>query len=157
MGAEFHPIFLHPLFLPIISRDSLFQPIFRNKVTQSPLPAGLRFSTFGYSDSSASSPPSLPPGLTNFGASLPRDASSCQHHPHHNNRSFRSSISQTSDGSDNSSNVMVNSIDRQQQKRFIIKKDESTSTVSSAGQQQQVMSSDMRKSAPDVVIISGCS
>ncbi|GAB0094503.1 Neuropilin and tolloid-like protein 2 [Sergentomyia squamirostris] len=31
------------------TRESLFQPIFRNKVTQSPIPSGeIRFSTFGY-------------------------------------------------------------------------------------------------------------
>lgn len=142
-------------------RESLFQPIFRNKVTQSPLPAGVRFSTFGYSDSSTPSPPSLPPGLSKFPSSNSRENSSCQHHPHHHHyrNLLSTSLSQTSEGSDNSSGMgTTNASDRQ--KRFIIKKDEATSTAGMGNQQQeqqQVMSSEMRKSAPDVVIISGCS
>ncbi|XP_055682051.1 tolloid-like protein 2 [Lutzomyia longipalpis] len=44
------------------TRESLFQPIFRNKVTQSPIPSSeIRFSTFGYNS---------PPAMSNIGHEL---------------------------------------------------------------------------------------
>jgi hypothetical protein len=126
----------------LFNRESLFQPIFRNKVTQSPLPGGVRFSTFGYSDSSTPSPSILPPANTMFSTAANTKENLCQHHSQQ-----PSSSSQKSESSDNSSMGTINLNDRQ--KRFIMKKDDSVGTSTSP-------SNEVRKSAPDVVVISGC-
>lgn len=158
-----------PLFL-LIGRESLFQPVFKNKVTQSPLPGGLRFSTFGYLDGSTPSPPP-PPSIHHqqFVASatmpcpthsqsiaknhtLPHQHHQHLHSHHHSHRmhSNSSSTNQSSQdgGNDKGTNTMEHrAIDNDDvHKKIPLKKDDS----------QARSYSDVRKSAPDVVIISGC-
>ncbi|KAG5683889.1 hypothetical protein PVAND_013149 [Polypedilum vanderplanki] len=156
------------------TRESLFQPVFKNKVTQSPLPSGLRFSTFGYLDSSSTPSPPPPPNIhsivnTAGVASLnqpinvpcPTHSSSGkntlphQHHQHlhshhHSHRMHSGSTNQSSNDKGSSAKI-----DEQQQQQPIhekystLRKDDSQSSSSRSY-------SDVRKSAPDVVIISGC-
>jgi hypothetical protein len=148
----FH-LYIHAHNNSLFNRDSLFQPIFRNKVTQSPLPTGVRFSTFGYSDSSTPSPSIQQPQANNqynkFNAPNMKE-NLCQHHSHHHHyRHLPSSSSQKSESSDNSSMGTINLNDRQ--KKFIMKKDESVGTLSTSPSNEII-----RNSAPDVVVISGC-
>ncbi|XP_070506869.1 uncharacterized protein Neto [Chironomus tepperi] len=147
------------------TRESLFQPVFKNKVTQSPLPSGLRFSTFGYLDSSTPSPPP-PPNLQSMmnaansggGMNMPCPTHSGkntlphqhQHHQHlhshsHHHRLHSSSTNQSSND-DKGSNA--NKMDENDDKKY--------STLKRDDMQSSRSFSDVRKSAPDVVIISGC-
>ncbi|XP_053683658.1 uncharacterized protein LOC128733851 [Sabethes cyaneus] len=58
------------------TRESLFQPVFKNKITQSPNPSSIRFSTFGYEmDSQAGLPAQLP--------SVTPPPPKVKHHHHH--------------------------------------------------------------------------
>ncbi|XP_065092489.1 uncharacterized protein Neto [Ochlerotatus camptorhynchus] len=66
------------------TRESLFQPVFKNKVTQSPNPNSIRFSTFGYENSGpqqqqqqGQSPPTQLPSVT------PPPPKVKHHHHHH--------------------------------------------------------------------------
>ncbi|CRL04102.1 CLUMA_CG017215, isoform A [Clunio marinus] len=143
------------------TRESLFQPVFKNKVTQSPSPYGLRFSTFGYLDSSTPSPPP-PPNIeqTIPGASCPTHSQSGkstmphQHQHHHHYHHIHSSTNQSSpEGIDTSAvgtNVRMDELqtmlDDDKHKKILLKRDDT----------QGRSYSDVRKSAPDVVIIAGC-
>lgn len=140
-------------------RESLFQPVFKNKVTQSPMPSGLRFSTFGYLDSSTPSPPP-PPSIPMPGAACPTHSQSNkgtmphQHQHHHHYHHLHSSTNQSSPegidkgtGTNNRMDEFRATIDNDdKQKKFIMKKDDA----------QARSFSDVRKSAPDVIIIAGC-
>ncbi|XP_058445270.1 uncharacterized protein LOC131426503 [Malaya genurostris] len=62
------------------TRESLFQPVFKNKVTQSPNPNSIRFSTFGYETGvpiQGQSPPTQLPSVT------PPPPKVKHHHHHH--------------------------------------------------------------------------
>lgn len=65
------------------TRESLFQPVFKNKVTQSPNPNSMRFSTFGYENAGpqqqlhGQSPPTQLPSVT------PPPPKVKHHHHHH--------------------------------------------------------------------------
>ncbi|CAO1392044.1 unnamed protein product [Diamesa serratosioi] len=159
------------------TRESLFQPVFKNKVTQSPcpLPGNLRFSTFGY-DSSTPSPP--PPPLSHIPihqnqqqhiqtSSVMVGQGSCpthsqqtkstgphQHHQHHHhyhhlqdqaNLNSNDRKTSTSRAEMNDFGMMTD-LDDAKHKKYVLKKDE----------HQAKSYSDIRKSAPDVIIISGC-
>lgn len=153
------------------SRESLFQPVFKNKVTQSPLPSGLRFSTFGYLDTSTTPSPPPPPSsamhhhpqfVSSATMACPTHSQSNvknhhtlphQHHQHshsHHQHSHRgmlqhsgSSNQSMNDGNDKGTNTGGMDNDNVH-KKLPLKKDDS-----------QTRSSDVRKSAPDVVI-HGC-
>jgi hypothetical protein len=164
-----HCIFI---FYLLHNRESLFQPVFKNKVTQSPIPGGLRFSTFGYLDNSTPSPPPPPsmhhqqfvasatmPCPTHSQSNVKTHTLPHQHHQHlhshhHSHRMHSSSSTNQSshDGNDKSTNT-IGRMDEHRaldnddvHKKFPLKKDDSHSRSYS----------DVRKSAPDVVIISGC-
>lgn len=133
------------LIVPPADRESLFQPVFKNKVTQSPMPSGLRFSTFGYLDSTIPGAPCPTHSQSNKGT-LPH-----QHQHHHHYHHIHSSSNQSSpDGLDKgmgTSDEFRATIDNDDnQKKFILTRDEA----------QARSFSDVRKSAPDVVIIAGC-
>lgn len=130
--------------------ESLFQPVFKNKVTQSPMPSGLRFSTFGYLDSSTPSPPPPPNIMTLPGGHCPTHSQSKgntmphQHSHHHHYHHIHSSTNQSSlDGIDKGTGTMESD---EKQKKFMVKKDDP----------QARSYNDVRKSAPDVIIIAGC-
>ncbi|XP_062549371.1 uncharacterized protein LOC134213920 [Armigeres subalbatus] len=61
------------------TRESLFQPVFKNKITQSPNPNSIRFSTFGYEaqQPGGHSPPTQLPSVT------PPPPKVKHHHHHH--------------------------------------------------------------------------
>lgn len=147
--------------------------MFKNKVTQSPCPkpnSGIRFSTFGYpTDYSTPSPPPPPAAASSISIGSPAQCPthsqmtskvmmpsqhSHQHHHHfHHIHSNSSSTNQSSgEGNDKgtSTNIRMDdyrTIDNDdKQKKFVVKKDET----------QARSFSDLRKSAPDVIIISGC-
>lgn len=133
-------------------RESLFQPVFKNKVTQSPMPSGLRFSTFGYLDASAPGVPCPTHSQSNRGT-LPHPH---QHH-HHYHHIHSSSDQSSPDGNDKGTGTTNDRMDEfrrgssamendDKQKKFLVKKDEA----------QARSFSDVRKSAPDVIIIAGC-
>ena len=158
-------------------RESLFQPVFKNKITQSPMPSGLRFSTFGYLDTSTSTPSPPPPPLSSV-IHQPQFISSAtmacpthsqsnvknhhtlphqhhqhshSHHQHNHPRMFHRSGSanqSSNDGKDKGTNATMDRMDNDNvQKKFPLRKNDS----------QSKSYGDVRKSAPDVVIISGCS
>lgn len=137
------------LFFLSYIRESLFQPVFKNKVTQSPMPSGLRFSTFGYLDASAPGAPCPTHSQSNRGT-LPHP-----HQHHHHYHHIHSSSNQSSpDGNDKGTGTTNDRMDEfrgtmdndDKQKKFLVKKDEA----------QARSFSDVRKSAPDVIIIAGC-
>lgn len=164
-------LFISP-FNFLFYRESLFQPVFKNKVTQSPMPSGLRFSTFGYQSTTPSPPP--PPQLSSTIHHHPQFVSSAtmacpthsqsivknhhtlphQHHQHsHSHHQHRGMLQHsgsgtnqsTSDGNDKGTNTSIDN-DNVVHKKLPLKKDDS----------QSRSYSDVRKSAPDVVIMSGC-
>lgn len=127
-------------------RESLFQPVFKNKITQSPMPSGLRFSTFGYLDASIPVGQCPTHSQSNKGT-MPHPHQGHHHHYHH----IHSSSNQSSpDGIDKGTGTRdefraaLESDDKQ--KKYLIKKDDA----------QARSFSDVRKSAPDVIIIAGC-
>lgn len=135
-------------FLRHIS-ESLFQPVFKNKVTQSPMPSGLRFSTFGYLDASAPGPPPCPTHSQSNKGTLPHPR---QHHHHYHhihsnaNQSSPDGIDKGTGTNDRMDEFQTTIDNDDKQKKFILKKDEA----------QARSYSDVRKSAPDVIIIAGC-
>lgn len=128
--------------------------MFKNKVTQSPMPSGLRFSTFGYLDSSTPSPPPPPSIQSMPGAPCPTHKTSTmphQHQHHHHYHHIHSSTNQSSpEGIDKGTGTNGGRLDEQdsddKQKKYIVKRDDT----------QARSFSDVRKSAPDVIIIAGC-
>ncbi|XP_055627561.1 uncharacterized protein LOC129769360 [Toxorhynchites rutilus septentrionalis] len=64
------------------TRESLFQPVFKNKVTQSPNPSNIRFSTFGYETPSQQGQPS-PTQLPSVVPPPPKIKHHHHHHHHH--------------------------------------------------------------------------
>lgn len=124
------------------TRESLFQPVFKNKVTQSPMPSNLRFSTFGYQDPQV---PGAPPPCPSHGPSkqntLPHQHSH-HHHYHHIHSSSNKSSPDVDKGVGTSEAFEVD----ERTKKILVKKDDA----------QARSYSDVRKSAPDVIIIAGC-
>jgi hypothetical protein len=137
-------------------RESLFQPVFnRNKITQSPCPSGMRFSTFGHLDSSSTPSPPLPPSssiVTHCPShsmkqlSMPHQHSH-HHHYHHLHSSTNPSIS--ADEIDNSMGTIGTINSKEKGKKLLMKKDEAMALSRS-------VAGESRKSAPDVIIIAGC-
>lgn len=144
---DFRTLFFLFYFLRHIS-ESLFQPVFKNKVTQSPMPSGLRFSTFGYLDASAPGPPPCPTHSQSRGTlPHPRQHHHHYHHIHSNaNQSSPDGIDKGTGTNDRMDEFQTTIDNDDKQKKFILKKDEA----------QARSYSDVRKSAPDVIIIAGC-
>lgn len=138
--------FFFPLYFLHIS-ESLFQPVFKNKITQSPMPSGLRFSTFGYLDSPIPGAPCPTHSQSNKGT-MPHPHQHQGHHHHYHH--IHSSTNQSSpDGIDKGTGTSdeFRALDHDdKQKKFLVKKDDA----------QARSFSDVRKSAPDVIIIAGC-
>lgn len=142
-------------------RESLFQPVFKNKVTQSPnqIPGGIRFSTFGYnsSDNGDGTPSPPPPPL-----------SQKPHHHHHHYHHIINTKNQLPPIAN--SKLMTTTIEMEdfgintdlpppplhsndedeyenkQNRKILLKKDDLSLSSRS-------FSSDIRKSAPDVIIM----
>lgn len=151
------PLQLIPL---LFHRESLFQPVFKNKVTQSPcpIPGGIRFSTFGY-DSTTPSPP--PPPLSQIPTAHNIPLGSCpthnqktgtlphqkghmhHHHYHHVHNSGLPKKPEMKTATTTIEMEDFDSTEDEKHKKYIIKKDET----------QQRSFSDIRKSAPDVIIM----
>lgn len=71
------------LFLSVSCRESLFQPVFKNKVTQSPNPNSIRFSTFGYEAQQLPGGQSPPTQLPSVTPPPPKVKHHHHHHHHH--------------------------------------------------------------------------
>ena len=128
--------------------ESLFQPVFKNKVTQSPMPSGLRFSTFGYLDSSIPAPPCPTHSQSNKGT-MPHSHQHQGHHHHYHHihsNSNQSSPDAIDKGTGTSDEFRAALDNDDKQKKYLVKRDDT----------QARSFSDVRKSAPDVVIIAGC-
>lgn len=139
-------------FLPDI-RESLFQPVFKNKVTQSPMPSGLRFSTFGYMDSTIPAAPCPTHSQSNKGT-LPHQQAPHPHQHHHHYHHIHSGSNQSSpDAVDKGTGTS----ERMDEFRATIDNDDKQKKILLKRDDPQARSfSDVRKSAPDVVIIAGC-
>lgn len=128
--------------------ESLFQPVFKqqNKVTQSPMPSGLRFSTFGYLDSSTPGATCPTHSQSNKGT-LPHQHHHHYHHIHSNsNQSSPDGIDKGTGTPDRMDELRASIDNDDKQRKFLVKKDDA----------QTRSFSDVRKSAPDVIIIAGC-
>lgn len=183
----------------IFNRESLFQPVFKNKITQSPCPVSqIRFSTFGYDSTPSPPPPPLsqippppnPPIQTSSmtigpmgycpahfsqgtitppkPTTLPHQHHQHQHHHHYhhvhnpnqNPGKSKSNSESNSEGigggpDNNITKVAKTALELQDysstrdpdNKKFIVKKDDP----------QSRSFSDIRKSAPDVIIMTSTS
>lgn len=141
----FSPLLIFFFLFSDIS-ESLFQPVFKNKVTQSPMPSGLRFSTFGYLDSSTPGAQCPTHSQTNKGT-LPHQHHHHYHHIHSNsNQSSPDGIDKGTGTPDRMDEFRATIDNDDKQRKFLVKKDDA----------QARSFSDVRKSAPDVIIIAGC-
>ena len=147
------------VLIEFLCRESLFQPVFKNKVTQSPnqMTNSLRFSTFGYNA----------PQQIQIPAETPPPPKVKHHHHHHHHHlhhiqdpsstlpkmkastaiemddlgTINDNTTQTGDDGSGGGGGLFGDL---KTKRFILKKDDLT---------QRSFGSDIRKSAPDVIIM----